>query len=527
MNSSTVTVFDAFCGAGGSSTGMSWVDGVEIKAAANHWKLALETHATNHPHTDHQYCDLMESHPSHFPKTTIAWFSPECQSHSLSKGRKRKNINQMDLWGKNNVDEVEESRSRATMREVVEFTEYHRYEAVIVENVTEIRYWQHFQDWLTAMHNLGYLHKEVFFNSMHAHPTPQSRDRIYIVFWKKGNKAPDLDIRPQAYCEKCETVVGGVFSPKKERLASRVMYGHQYVYRCPNCATQVEPYYYAAINAIDFSIPMERIGDRKKPLADATQKRIQAGLDKFKGQWMVIDISRPKAPGHVYSMERPLPTMLTKQSHALTVTPMPFVMSYYTRENTSWDVTDPLATVPGQNRHSLIMPYPFIHTFRLTNTGDGLDEPMTTVIASAVQQSLIMPNSFISTFRNNDTGKGVDAPLSTITAHTNHHALISPMPFTAPYYNNSNASSYTDALPTLTTKDRHNLVLPEVSWEYEDCFFRMLEPSEIKKAMGFPDDYIILGNKAEQVKQSGNAVTPPVSKILMERVVASLEGRLQ
>lgn len=525
---SYISVTDLFCGSGGSSTGMAWVDGVEIKSAANHWKLAIETHAANHPDTEHQHCDLLESHPMHFPRTTILWASPECTNHSLSKGRKRKNAHQMDLWGSNEVDPAEE-RSRSTMREVVEFTEYHRYEAVIVENVTEIRYWGTYQDWLTAMHNLGYLHKEVFVNSMHTHPTPQSRDRIYVVFWKRGNRAPDLDIRPQGYCEKCEMVVGGVFSPKKHSLPSRVMYKHQYVYRCPDCASQVEPYYYAAINAIDFSISMERIGDRKKPLADATQKRIQAGLDKFKGQWMVIDMSHPKSPGKVYSITNPHPTITTRNNHALAVTPMPFITSYYTGADASRsrDMTEAVATVPTENRHALVMPYPFIHTFRLTNTGDGLDEPMTTVIASAVQQSLIMPKPFVSLFRNNDTGRGVDEALSTVTAQANHHALISPMPFTAPYYNNSNPSSYADALPTLTTKDHHNMVLPDVSWEYEDCFFRMLEPTEIKKAMGFPDDYIILGNKTEQVKQLGNAVTCPTAKVLMERVVASLEGQLQ
>jgi DNA (cytosine-5)-methyltransferase 1 len=50
----------------------------------------------------------------------------------------------------------------------------------------------------------------------------------------------------------------------------------------------------------------------------------------------------------------------------------------------------------------------------------------------------------------------------------------------------------------------------------------MLEPHEIKVAMGFPASYVILGNKAQQVKQAGNAVTAPVAKLLVERVVASL-----
>jgi DNA (cytosine-5)-methyltransferase 1 len=48
----------------------------------------------------------------------------------------------------------------------------------------------------------------------------------------------------------------------------------------------------------------------------------------------------------------------------------------------------------------------------------------------------------------------------------------------------------------------------------------MFKVPEIKRAMAFPDDYVLLGNQDEQVKMCGNAVTPPP----MERmVVACLE----
>jgi DNA (cytosine-5)-methyltransferase 1 len=56
----------------------------------------------------------------------------------------------------------------------------------------------------------------------------------------------------------------------------------------------------------------------------------------------------------------------------------------------------------------------------------------------------------------------------------------------------------------------------------EDCGFRMLRPHEIRNAMAFPEDYIVLGNGREQVRQYGNAVTPPVMQMLVERVVKAL-----
>lgn len=40
--------------------------------------------------------------------------------------------------------------------------------------------------------------------------------------------------------------------------------------------------------------------------------------------------------------------------------------------------------------------------------------------------------------------------------------------------------------------------------------------------MAFPADYRVLGNKREQVRQLGNAVTPPVMQMLVERIVKSL-----
>jgi site-specific DNA-cytosine methylase len=92
------------------------------------------------------------------------------------------------------------------MFDVVRFTEYHRYRVVIIENVVEATRWELFPDWLRMMDNLGYSHRILSLNSMFFHPTPQSRDRIYVVFWRKGNRAPNLEYRPPAPCAKCGVV---------------------------------------------------------------------------------------------------------------------------------------------------------------------------------------------------------------------------------------------------------------------------------------------------------------------------------
>lgn len=78
---------------------------------------------------------------------------------------------------------------------------------------------------------------------------------------------------------------------------------------------------------------------------------------------------------------------------------------------------------------------------------------------------------------------------------------------------------------TQSTRERHALVqaqLPEP--RIEDCRFRMLQPHEIGRAMAFPQTYVVLGTNKQQVKQYGNAVTPPVMQFLVQQVIASLAG---
>jgi DNA (cytosine-5)-methyltransferase 1 len=64
------------------------------------------------------------------------------------------------------------------------------YKAIVVENVVDAFKWGYdddgglFNAWLQAMRALGYEHEIVWLNSMFCPPTPQSRDRMYVVFWR-------------------------------------------------------------------------------------------------------------------------------------------------------------------------------------------------------------------------------------------------------------------------------------------------------------------------------------------------------
>lgn len=74
MKNSYLTGTDQFCGAGGSTTGAK-AAGIEMKLALNHWKLAIETHNTNHPETDHDCTDIQACDPRKYVSTDFIYTS--------------------------------------------------------------------------------------------------------------------------------------------------------------------------------------------------------------------------------------------------------------------------------------------------------------------------------------------------------------------------------------------------------------------------------------------------------------------
>lgn len=537
--SSYVTVTDLFCGAGGSSQGARYA-GAEVRLAMNHSKLAIETHNSNFPETTHVLTDISTSDPRHYGSTDMLIASPECVNHTVAKGVRRAK-GQVDLWGKSDIDPDAE-RSRATMWDVVRYSEQHRYNVIITENVVEAGHWVLFDAWLGAMHALGYAHEIVCLNSMFVHPTPQSRDRMYVVFWRQGNRKPDLRITPLAYCTRCAQDVESV--QRWKRAGQRVgKYGarNQYVYRCPRCHDVVDPYYFCAATAIDWSLAGERIGDRKYPLKEKTLARIRYGLEKY-GKCLVNtagDVTGT-VPGRVYPLTGPAPTQTGWQDKALV---LPFLLGQQSGA-TARPVTQAAPTVSTGGAISLLVPaggtwneeaksvqepyptqttremYGIMQTPFLFNYYGGrpatypVDDAMRTV-TSYDNHALICPPLLVG-LRNNGKADPVTGPLRTVCANGLHHGLL------VPYYGTGQARATDAPYRTVSTHDREALVQPAVA--VEDCLFRMLHVREIQRAMAFPDDYILLGTGRDKVKLLGNALTPPVMSLLFERCVATLAG---
>jgi len=416
------------------------------------------------------------------------------------------------LVGEITVDPAAE-RSRATMWDVPRFAEIHSYNLIVVENVVEARQWIMWDAWLHAMYNLGYNHKCVYMNSMHALPTPQSRDRMYVVFWKKGNKTPELDFCPKAYCSCCSREIEAIQSWKDSRKKFG-KYKTQYVYRCPRCTNVVEPYYYSAFNVIDWSKPGKRIGDRKKPLANNTMRRIQYGLDRCEDSNFVIYTDNASNLNRHSGVSDPLYTQTTRQVAAL-VTKGSF-------DGGIVPITSPEYTMTTQHNYGVVG-VPIL----IKNYGGGFDPKFSPIpmdnplsVIKTVDSHGLLGIPFLVENRGQSKTRTIDYPMSTQTSMITHGIASTEAvnAFLSYYYGKNQASEMSDPVYTVPTKDRIALVMSSPkNIEINDCTYRMLFPHEVQAAMAFESDYIVCGSGKDKVRQLGNAVTPPAMEWLLER----------
>lgn len=351
-------VTDLFCGLGGSSRGL-FESGYWIRLVMNHDRVQVAAHRANHPHAEHLVEDINAFDKRSLPRTRILWGSPICTEISPSGGRRRTR-GQLALG--DDAMQVAFERTRATALDIIAATEVHRYDAVLCENVIEFATdWELFDWWLSGMDILGYSHQIVCASSAHLgdedNPTaPQLRDRVYIVFTRKGIPLPDLEVRPTATCPVCGPVQGRqVWRNLRRRKIGK--WGVQYDYRCPNRACGhliLEPAVRPIADVIDWTLPGTRIGDgrpdRKNftPYAASTRERVAAGLAKF-GHEPHITMLRQNTTA--VATTGPVPTVSARGKHHALIVPNG-------RKGAVRTTDEPLTTVACKPHHSLVRPAP-------------------------------------------------------------------------------------------------------------------------------------------------------------------------
>jgi len=160
---------------------------------------------------------------------------------------------------------------------------------------------------------------------------------------------------------------------------------------------------------------------------------------------------------------------------------------------------------------------PFISRFHggkgFEKRNHTLNNPLPTLDTSG-RYALVEP--LIMEYYGNGGTEPVGKPLKTITTK-DRFALLKP--FTIDNHTCGTSLLIKDPLRTVTSKGWFGLIESNCHSRF-DITFRMLKNHELKRAQGFPDDYILTGNNAEQTKQIGNAVPVKTAKALALTVMS-------
>lgn len=159
---------DLFAGAGGFSDGAR-AAGCSVVWAANHWSAAVETHAANHPDTEHACQDLQQADWTRVPSHDLLLASPACQGHTPARGKERPH----------------HDACRSTAWAVVSALECHRPPLALVENVEAFTKLALFPAWCSALNALGYAVAPHVVDCADL-GVPQHRVRVFIALTRSA-----------------------------------------------------------------------------------------------------------------------------------------------------------------------------------------------------------------------------------------------------------------------------------------------------------------------------------------------------
>ncbi len=173
---------DLFSGAGGFTEGAEMA-GCQVIWAGNHWRVAVDTHAANHPDTEHACQDLHQTNWSTVPAHDLLLASWCCQGNSNARGKVANN--------------PEHDDSRATAWAVISALEYHRPPFFIGENVKGFLNWSLYPAWRMAVEALGYC-LDIQIVDAADHGVPQHRKRL-IFIGARAKHPPMLRLHKQEH----------------------------------------------------------------------------------------------------------------------------------------------------------------------------------------------------------------------------------------------------------------------------------------------------------------------------------------
>lgn len=522
---------DLFCGAGGTSTGVNAarLDGekcADVIACVNHDANAIASHASNHPEALHFTEDIrtLELSPlvahtaikrSENPDAfVVLWASLECTNFSKAKGGMPRDAD-----------------SRTLAEHLFRYIEAINPDYIQIENVEEFMSWgdmdengkplsmdrgRLYRRWVNNVKKYGYRFEYRILNSAD-YGAYTSRKRFFGIFAKKG--LPIVFPEPTHSKEPQKTLFNDLkrWKPVKDVL--------------------------------DLEDEGLSIFARKKALSEKTLERIYAGLVKFvaggKDAFLVKwNSMNRKGIYHAPSIDEPCPTVATQ--NRLGVATVQFLSKQYSghpdSKNTS--IEEPAGTITCIDHHAFVSAY----------YGNGhnhlIDEPAPTLTTK--DRLSLITSQFLDMQYGNGTPASIEVPANTVTTNPKFN-LVTVKPCKSYYLMNPQFASAGGSIerPCFTLIARMDkmppyLVATETGdvainvydtdtpmtvkikefmalYGIVDIKMRMLNIHELKRIMGFPDSYVLVGTQADQKKFIGNAVEVNMARVLCEALCRSLK----
>lgn len=461
-------VVDLFAGGGGASEALEQALQRPVDIAINHDAWAIGLHSANHPFTTHLQDDAWHAEPVRLVAgRRVGWFhaSPDCTHFSQARGGQPRssatralswcvvkwtgmlaqtptgaprivsleNVEQILKWGP-----LIAKRCKVTGRVV-------KTDGTIAAPGERVSVWE--QSLVPDKRHQGRTWLQ-FVNAL--------RTLGYVVEWRK--------LIASDY--------GAGTSRKRLFLIAR-RDGEPINWPSPTHGPGLLPVVTAA-DCIDWSIPCPSIFTRKKPLADATHRRIARGIKRY-----VLDAAEPfivqcanasssgiapsssplgtvtawprggmhavvaptlvqtgygeregQAP-RVPGLNKPLGTLVDGQKHAAVAAHL----VKFRGASTGSSASEPVPTItsgagaarPAGAAHALGVVTAFLEQANggpnnENASGHAASDPVSTIAATGSQQRLVAAS--MVTMRGDNTGAAASAPLRTLSAGGEHHAVV-------------------------------------------------------------------------------------------------------
>lgn len=504
---------DLFCGAGGTSTGVesATLDGqkcAHVIACVNHDPHAIASHLANHPEAKHYTEDIrtldLTTLVEHTAKKRaenpgallVLWASLECTNFSRAKG-----------------GQPRDADSRTLAEHLFRYIDALKPEYIQIENVREFMMWGDLDEngkpvskdagrlylrWVRNVCKRGYDFQRQILNAAD-YGAYTSRERFFGIFARTG--------LPIVFPE-----------PSHSKTAGSDLFGDMRPWKPVRDVLD--------LNDCGSSI------FREKPLSEKTLQRIYAGLVKFvaggkdaflikfnsmsrKGVYHAPSIDAPcpvvaaqnrlalakvsflskqfsgDPSGKNVALDGPAGAITTKDHHA-------FITAFYGNGGNS-SIEAPAPTVTTKDRFGFVQ-MQFLDKQYGTGTAASLNGPAGTVTTNPKLN--LVSARFIMNPQFESAGAPLDKPCFT---------LIARMDKRPPYLVSASSGKpcivVYDGDSPMTVKIKEFMVMYGIS----DIYMRMLKIPELKRIMGFPDGYVLVGTQTEQKKYIGNAVETHVA----------------